>query len=63
MTKEQIYEDALKNIIFKCHRRKMYKNPPPPEEYWEPVMHNPIEVVWLLETVGDIAEDALKEKE
>ena len=56
--KLQIYEDALKAILFKCHKRKMLKNPPPPEEWWGPVMENPIELVGLLEMVGDIAYDA-----
>ena len=61
--KQEIYETALRNILFKCHKRKILKDPPPPEEWWGPVLDNPIELVGLLEMVGDIAYDALKEGE
>ena len=61
--KQEIYETALRNILFKCHKRKMLKDPPPPEEWWGPVLDNPIELVGLLEMVGDIAFDALKQGE
>lgn len=64
MTDEQkilAYELALQTILFKCHKRKMLKNPPPPEEWWGPLMEYPIELVALLESVGDIAYTALNE--
>ena len=57
------YEHALRSILFKCHKRKMLKNPPSQEEWWGPVMENPIELVGLLEMMGDIAYEALKEPE
>ena len=61
--KQEIYETALRSILFKCHKRKMLKDPPSPEEWWGPVLDNPIELVGLLEMVGDIAFDALKQGE
>ena len=61
--KQEIYETALRNILFKCHKRKMLKDPPPPEEWWRPMMDDPKELVWLIEMVGDIAYDALKQGE
>ena len=64
MTDEQkirAYELALQTILFKCHKRKMLKNPPSQKEWWGPLMDSPIELVGLLESVGDIAYMALNE--
>ena len=37
MTKTEIYEDALKRILWKSHKRKMVRNPVPLKEYYDPL--------------------------
>jgi hypothetical protein len=60
MDKIEIYENALRTIARHALRRKMLKTPPEPEEFWAEVMERPIELVWLLEQLGNTAMDALQ---
>lgn len=62
IVKEQKLEQALKTILFKCHKRKMVKNPMPIDEFWKDFKNDPnLELAHILEEVGDIAYDVLKE--
>jgi len=60
-TKIEIYDEALSSIIWKANKRFMLRNPPPPEEFWKGVMEHPIELVTLLEWIGQIANQAIKD--
>ena len=53
--------DALRRIAFKTLKRKMLKNPPPADFYWD--MGDPKTLVWLLEDTGEMAKKALEEVE
>jgi hypothetical protein len=59
LTREEIFEQALRIILFKAHKRKMLKSPPPKEEWWGFIMSSPIELVDIIEQMGDIAYKAL----
>ncbi len=61
MTKEEIYEDALRQIAFKALKRKMLKDPPTAEQYWD--SGDPKTLIWLLESLGEIAKAALEGKD
>ena len=67
-TKEQIYEDALKSILFKSHKRKMLKVQPDIDKFIgkELVDFNAMtrnEAWELMEMLGYIALDALNKAE
>lgn len=53
--------EALKRILFMCHKRKMLKNPPALEHWWGNMLTSPIELCSLIELIGDVAYDALSE--
>ena len=67
MTKEQIYEDALKNIVMKSHKRKMLKVQPDIDKFLGNELNHGSMTrndVWeLMEWLGYIALDALNKAE
>ena len=61
MTNAEIYEDALRRIAFRTLKRKMLKDPPPADKYWD--SGDPKTLIWLLEDLGEAAKAALEEGE
>ena len=61
MTKAEIYEDALRRIAFRTLKRKMLKNPPTADQFWD--SGDPKTLIWLLEDLGEMAKAALEEAE
>ncbi len=61
MTKAEIYEDALRRIAFKTLKRKMLKNPPAADQFWD--SGDPKTLIWLLEDLGEMAKAALEKGE
>ena len=61
LSREESLEQALRIILFKAHKRKMLKDPPPLDSWWGEVMKDPYELVMLIEPIGDIAYEALKQ--
>ena len=67
MTKEEIYEDALKKILMKSHKRKMLKVQPDIDKFLGHELNHGSMTrndVWeLMEWLGYIALDALNKAE
>ena len=61
------HKDALRRILFMAHKRKMLKNPPPLEDWWGIFLdgsnESALELCSLIESIGDIAYEALKDEE
>ena len=62
MTKEDKYDAALRQIAFKALKRKMLANPPSIEDWADDADMTAQEVWALVEILGDIAVEALKEE-
>lgn len=67
MTKEKIYEDALKSILFKSHKRKMLKVQPDIDKFLgkenDHLAMTRNDVWEMMEWLGYIALDALNKAE
>jgi hypothetical protein len=55
--------EVLRQIAFKMCKRKMLKNPPPAAEYWSDLFCSPKEWAAWVEDIGELAVQALREKE
>ena len=62
MTKESKYDAALRQIAFKSLKRKMLANPPSIEDWVDNADMTAQEVWELVEVLGDIAVEALKQE-
>lgn len=61
MTKADIYEMALIQILRKAHRRRMVKNPPPIRAFYDDMcIGKRNELAEIFEELGDIAKEALE---
>ena len=61
MSKADIYEMALVQILRKAHRRKMVKNPPSIREFYDDMcIGKRNELAEIFEELGDIAKAALE---
>lgn len=61
MDEVEIYKDALRRIAFKTLKRKMLKDVPPADKWWD--SGDPFTLIWLLEDLGEAAKKALEEGE
>ena len=63
MSKESEYQEVLRQIAFKSLKRKMYSTPPSIPE-WADHAGMTAEELWeFIESLGDLALEALKEDE
>jgi hypothetical protein len=69
MTKDELIaenarmREVLRQIAFKMCKRKMLKDPPPAADYWSNQFCAPKEWAAWVEDIGELARQALEEKE
>jgi len=55
--------EVLRQIAFKMCKRKMLKDPPPAADHWGDLFCSPKEWATWVEDIGELARQALGEKE